>query len=405
MIILVRMADKLPYNQKKSNEAGLRLWKDWVNDGYHGFTYAFSYWHANNVDDLAEWSNLKRHQEDLYWGALVLTNSHLLWGGAELNNSTTVALPLSWIEKLSIYPGLRPSLISKPPPVAFQTLNIQISDSGIPDDLLPFPGVISSSFQPTSIGDSYTWTFAISTGGGDNLVNGLKRRFPFQQSSGYFWDFESRRNSSVFTRRIKQDDPTLEKASSSALGPSTPKPEITQRPLIQIETTPDPVYCTKCGTSNRTDSNYCFRCGTQLVGKGPLLDSEVPRFRESPASVSERSGPIETRGRSERVVAMAPQPSSRTVKQRGQSSMIPRTLALSLSLLVGALAVFNGFRILLAEECKSVSFDSVGGRRVSVAQCFADDSGVMPAWLVSTGLIVFGIVVLAVALTKFQKQR
>ena len=85
--------------------------------------------------------------------------------------------------------------------------------------------------------------------------------------------------------------------------------------------------------------------------------------------------------------------------------MIPRTLALSLSLLVGALAVFNGFRILLAEECKSVSFDSVGGRRVSVAQCFADDSGVMPAWLVSTGLIVFGIVVLAVALTKFQKQR
>lgn len=405
MAILKRVADKLPYNQKKSNEAGVRLWKDWVNDGYHGFTYAFSYWHANNVEALAKWSNLKRHKEDLYWGSLVLTNSHLLWGGAELNSSTTVALPLSWIDRLSLYPGLRPVMIAKPPPVAFQTLSIQISESGIPGDLLPFPGVVSSSYQPAQVVDTYTWTFAISTGGGDNLVNGLKRRFPFQQSTDYFWDFENRRNSYVFIRKTKQDESAPEKASSVAVEPSALDPLSIQHPSSKHETTSDLVYCTKCGISNQEDSNFCFRCGTQLVGKGPFLDSEVPRFRDAQTGLTNRIGRIDTPVPGEPFRGNTSRPEFQIANRGTQSSGIRRILTLSLSLLVGTLAVVNGFRILLTDDCKSISFDSVGGRRVAAVQCIADDSGALPAWLVGSGLVVLGVLVLVAALMRFKKHR
>lgn len=63
---------------------------------------------------------------------------------------------------------------------------------------------------------------------------------------------------------------------------------------------------------------------------------------------------------------------------------------------VAGFAVVNGFRILFASDCQSVSFDAVGGRRVSAVMCFADDSGVVPGWLAGVGLIVFGLLVLAI---------
>lgn len=37
-----------------------------------------------------------------------------------------------------------------------------------------------------------------------------------------------------------------------------------------------------------------------------------------------------------------------------------------------------------------------GGRRISAVMCFADDSGVVLAWLVGIGLVLFGLIVLAV---------
>jgi hypothetical protein len=67
-----------------------------------------------------------------------------------------------------------------------------------------------------------------------------------------------------------------------------------------------------------------------------------------------------------------------------------------IAVVVAGFAIVNGFRILFTEDCNTVSFDAVGGRRVSAVMCFADDSGVVPGWLVGVGLILFGLIVLAV---------
>ncbi len=58
-------------------------------------------------------------------------------------------------------------------------------------------------------------------------------------------------------------------------------------------------------------------------------------------------------------------------------------------LILGGLSAFNGIAILTASECESVSFDGQGSR-VAVAQCFADSSGALPAWLAGFGMLLFG---------------
>jgi hypothetical protein len=54
--------------------------------------------------------------------------------------------------------------------------------------------------------------------------------------------------------------------------------------------------------------------------------------------------------------------------------------------------VFYGFKVLSADNCESISFDGQGGR-VAIAQCFADNSGVLPAWLAGIGMILVGVIV------------
>jgi hypothetical protein len=58
----------------------------------------------------------------------------------------------------------------------------------------------------------------------------------------------------------------------------------------------------------------------------------------------------------------------------------------------GGFAVFNGLKVLTADNCESISFDGQGGR-VAIAQCFADNSGVLPAWLAGIGMILVGVIV------------
>ena len=58
----------------------------------------------------------------------------------------------------------------------------------------------------------------------------------------------------------------------------------------------------------------------------------------------------------------------------------------------GGFAVFNGLKVLTADNCESISFDGQGGR-VAIAQCFADNSGVLPAWLAGIGMILVGAIV------------
>ena len=58
----------------------------------------------------------------------------------------------------------------------------------------------------------------------------------------------------------------------------------------------------------------------------------------------------------------------------------------------GGFAVFNGLKVLTADKCESISFDGQGGR-VAIAQCFADNSGALPAWLAGIGMILVGVIV------------
>ena len=58
----------------------------------------------------------------------------------------------------------------------------------------------------------------------------------------------------------------------------------------------------------------------------------------------------------------------------------------------GGFAVFNGLKVLTADNCESISFDGQGGR-VAIAQCFADNSGALPAWIAGTGMIRVGGIV------------
>lgn len=60
-----------------------------------------------------------------------------------------------------------------------------------------------------------------------------------------------------------------------------------------------------------------------------------------------------------------------------------------ISMIFGSVAIFNGFAILGASNCQSVSFDGQGSR-VAVAQCFADSSGVLPAWVAGMGMVLVG---------------
>jgi hypothetical protein len=63
-----------------------------------------------------------------------------------------------------------------------------------------------------------------------------------------------------------------------------------------------------------------------------------------------------------------------------------------LGLAIAGFGAFTGIEILRAEDCQSVSFDGQGGR-IAVAQCFADSSGALPAWLAGGGLIALGVLI------------
>ena len=70
-----------------------------------------------------------------------------------------------------------------------------------------------------------------------------------------------------------------------------------------------------------------------------------------------------------------------------------------IGLILGGVAAFNGIAILAASDCESVSFDGQGSR-VAVAQCFADSSGALPAWLAGVGMVLLGIVIGVVAIKR-----
>ena len=69
-------------------------------------------------------------------------------------------------------------------------------------------------------------------------------------------------------------------------------------------------------------------------------------------------------------------------------------MAKLIGLVLGGVAIFNGFAVLAADDCQTVSFDGQGSR-VAIAQCFADSSGALPGWLAGLGMVVVGVLIAA----------
>lgn len=65
----------------------------------------------------------------------------------------------------------------------------------------------------------------------------------------------------------------------------------------------------------------------------------------------------------------------------------------------GSFAIFGGFAILGASKCQSVSFDGQGSR-VAIAQCFADSSGALPAWVAGMGMVLVGSFIIFIGIKR-----
>ena len=70
-----------------------------------------------------------------------------------------------------------------------------------------------------------------------------------------------------------------------------------------------------------------------------------------------------------------------------------------IGVVIGAVIAFNGFLLLTANDCETVSFDGQGGR-VAVAQCFPDSSGAIPSWLAGLGMALVGVVIAVLSLKR-----
>jgi hypothetical protein len=70
-----------------------------------------------------------------------------------------------------------------------------------------------------------------------------------------------------------------------------------------------------------------------------------------------------------------------------------------LFIIFGSVSVFNGFAILGASDCQSVSFDGQGSR-IAAAQCFADSSGALPAWVAAVGMVLIGGLVILMGIKR-----
>lgn len=386
---------------RRISEISIKLWRDWLKDGYHGHSAAFSYWHANNSIEIGSTLGLRKGYEDLYWGALVLTNSHLLWGGLRLESLTTVAIPLEWIDSVSIHPGLRPIRIKTPPPSPFKTLTITITERKANRALLPFPGMTQPDLPSASPTQQFTWTFAISTGGGDNLYVGLKRRFPFHVSEGVNWEAK-RQNATLTILRIAPQN--QQRSHIDGRNTSQAMQQDTIDGVNEPKGADHGLACHSCGTSVIWGANFCYRCGLNLVSSLPTtpvspspLSSEGHRqlpsldvVRKNPDSVPSFSG-------------YQPRPKhGNKVPTRFRTSSVFRTL---ISLTAAAFALFNGLTLFTIDNCESIAIGSTGGRRVSVVRCLPDDSGLLPVWLTGSSLVALGIGIIGFEIRSRLRQR
>jgi hypothetical protein len=65
---------------------------------------------------------------------------------------------------------------------------------------------------------------------------------------------------------------------------------------------------------------------------------------------------------------------------------------------LGIFSIVNGFRVLFADDCATVSSSRAGGRTMAAMQCYADNSGAIPAWVAGLGAILLGFIVIGIGI-------
>lgn len=71
-----------------------------------------------------------------------------------------------------------------------------------------------------------------------------------------------------------------------------------------------------------------------------------------------------------------------------------------IGVIVGIVAIVNGFGILTNDNCESVSFGGRGGGRVVAAMCYGDGSGALPGFVAGLGMLFVGLAIIALSIRK-----
>lgn len=257
------MAPKRPYDEKKVWESASYIRDSWVHQASKIAMPALSHWHAAHMDGLVREARIKKNFENYYWGALVLTDSYLAWGGANLNAYTMIGLDLRWIDMIGTDPRRQPVPVRNPPPSDYIHLIVTASKKNVTDTIMGFPGAQTSDFaRPVTEGDTVIWGFAVPRSPAEQMMTLLGKHL----TDGRFgkWESEISPSRSVLAR-VEEHVESEYTLMDSILE------DMSDEEFAQFESsTPESsdgvgVFCVRCGVKNPGDANFCAKCGSKLV--------------------------------------------------------------------------------------------------------------------------------------------
>ena len=138
---------------------------------------ALSHWHAANMDELVRETRIKKNFEDYYWGALLLTESYLAWGGANPNAYLMLGLDLRWIDMIGLDWRRQAVPVRNPPPGDYLQLVVVASKRSSPNSIVGFPGAQTpDNSRPVTTGNSVIWGFAVPPSPAEQMMVQLNRQ-------------------------------------------------------------------------------------------------------------------------------------------------------------------------------------------------------------------------------------
>lgn len=251
------MGGKHPYNEDKLWNSASYMRDSWLYQRSKLAMPALSHWHAANMDELVRETRIKRNFEDYYWGALLLTDSYIAWGGASLNAYTMIGLDLRWVDMISLVSRNQAVPVRRPPPDDYLQLVVVISKRPSPNSIVGFPGAQPlDRSRPVTSGSSVIWGWAVPRSPAEQMMVYLNR----QLSGGEFgeWVYETDSSKKVLARVASlEEEQEREQAESFSR-------RFEGYDDVQM---PDEggVFCGQCGVKNPSTSNFCAKCGERLV--------------------------------------------------------------------------------------------------------------------------------------------